>query len=311
MGERGCNERDTFQQSTFIYYTRVYSQQSCNIQARNKSKHVYRQIENKSNTTDYKQGSIYSTYTVLLTDTAPPTFIQKPKRKDPLTDKVRLKHLGLYDTGPGRPNGSRETVAGYLHPRGASVFGLLSPALSSRLRGRAGPPHKTLATLRPRRRHHLGAAAITKPTSLNRTSDGHEHPLKRPRPSSSSKAKTRPKAPPRRPDQLEHEHQHFQKKAPTKPTRPRRSRPVRLIFPGAQRFAPPRFRLRPPSSFCEKLREKGRALSTPSSHAVRGTGEVSFGSGPRNYSPKIRPLLHMTSDLRLGSHSPHSKRGEK
>ena len=170
--------------------------------------------------------------------------------------------------------------------------------------------------MRPRRRHHLGdvhhgAATITKPTSLNRTSDGHEHPLQRPRPSSSSKTKTRPKAPPRRPDQLEHDHQHFQKKAPTKPTRPRRSRPVRLIFPGAQRFAPPRFWLRLPLSFREKLREKGRALSTPSSHAVWGTGEVRFGSGPRNYSPKIRPLLHMTFELRLGSHCPHSKRGEK
>ena len=42
------------------------------------------------------------------------TFIQKPKRntrKDPLTDKgVRLDLLGLYDTGLGRSNGSRETV---------------------------------------------------------------------------------------------------------------------------------------------------------------------------------------------------------
>ena len=70
-----------------------------------------------------------------LTDGATTTFIQKPKRntsKDPLTDKeVRLDHLGLYGTGPGRPNGSRETVAGYLHPRGASVVGELSPALSS------------------------------------------------------------------------------------------------------------------------------------------------------------------------------------
>ena len=67
-----------------------------------------------------------------LTDGAMTTFIQKPKRKRPLTDKeVRLDHLGLYDAGPGRPNGSRETVAGYLHPRGASVVGELSPALSS------------------------------------------------------------------------------------------------------------------------------------------------------------------------------------
>ena len=56
---------------------------------------------------------------------------KSPKEKDPLTDKgVRLDRLGLYDTGPGRPNGSRETVAGYLHPRGASVVGELSPALS-------------------------------------------------------------------------------------------------------------------------------------------------------------------------------------
>jgi len=55
-----------------------------------------------------------------------------PKEKDPLTDKeVRLDHLGLYDVGPGRPNRSRETVAGYLHPRGASVVGELSLALSS------------------------------------------------------------------------------------------------------------------------------------------------------------------------------------
>ena len=76
----------------------MYSQQSCNIQT-----------GNKSNTTDDKQGSIYSTYTVLLTDTAPPTFIQKPKRKDHFTDKeVRLDHSRLFDTdledrtGPAR-----------------------------------------------------------------------------------------------------------------------------------------------------------------------------------------------------------------
>ena len=68
---KGRNEQGTFQQSTFIInYTRIQGN-------RNKSKHVYRRIESKSNTTEYEQCSIYSTYTVLLTDTAPPTFTQK------------------------------------------------------------------------------------------------------------------------------------------------------------------------------------------------------------------------------------------
>ena len=97
--------------------------------------HVYRQIEARRKHYDRILLLFTGTYSVLLMDTAPPTFIQKPKRKDPLTDKgVRLDLLGLYDTGPGRPNGSHETVAGYLHPRGASMVGELSPALSSRAR---------------------------------------------------------------------------------------------------------------------------------------------------------------------------------
>ena len=52
------------------------------------------------------------------------------------------------------------------------------------------------------------------------------------------------------------------------------------------------------------LRASARSLSKggvpsrpPSPRAMRGTGEVSFGSGPRNYSPKMRPLLHMNSEL--------------
>ena len=48
--------------------------------------------------------------------------------------------MDLYNTGPGGPDGSRETVAGYLHPRGASMVGELSPALLARTREAAPQP---------------------------------------------------------------------------------------------------------------------------------------------------------------------------
>ena len=52
------------------------------------------------------------------------------------------------------------------------------------------------------------------------------------------------------------------------------------------------------------LRASARSLSkggvpsrSPSTPCRAGAGGVSFGSGPGNYSPKIRPLPYMTSDL--------------
>ena len=82
---KGRNEQGTFQQSTFIYNTCMYSQQLCNIQARN-----------KSHTTDYKQGSIYMHLDRSYLSGHGATNIHSKERKDPLTDKeVRLDHSGL------------------------------------------------------------------------------------------------------------------------------------------------------------------------------------------------------------------------
>ena len=49
--------------------------------------------------------------------------------------------------------------------------------------------------------------------------------------------------------------------------------PSAFYLQGAQRFAPPRFRLRLPSSFFEKLLEKGRALSPPPRVPCGGRGK--------------------------------------
>ena len=50
------------------------------------------------------------------------TFTQRNKEKTTLIDKgVRLDLLDLYGVGLGGTKESQETVAGYLHPRGASM----------------------------------------------------------------------------------------------------------------------------------------------------------------------------------------------
>ena len=56
---------------------------------------------------------------------------------------------------------------------------------------------------------------------------------------------------------------------------------------------------------------KGGVPSRPPSTPRRvGSGGVGFGSGPGNYSPKKRPPPFLTFDPRLGSHFPHTERGE-
>ena len=64
-----------------------------------------------------------------------------------------------------------------------------------------------------------------------------------------------------------------------------------LLSSGAPPFAPPPFRLRLPSCFCEKPLEGGRALSLPPPRAVRGTRKVSFGSVQEIIPPKSDPSL--------------------
>jgi len=65
------------------------------------------------------------------------------------------------------------------------------------------------------------------------------------------------------------------------------------------------------------LRASTRSLSkggvpsrSPSTPPRAGDGGVSFGSEPGNYSPKKRPPPFLTFDPRLGSHLPHTERGE-
>ena len=134
------------------------------------------------------------------------------------------------------------------------MVGELSPALSSRALLDPGPPHTTLTTRRPEGRHpeleRHGAAAITKPQTT-----------------------TRPKAP-----------RHATKRQPPQKTthdkRPRPGVSCALLFPRFQRFATPRFRLRLPSSSCEKLLEKGRSLVPSASFHEPTNGERSASPFP-------------------------------
>ena len=95
--------------------------------------HVCTGKARKSNTTDYKQGSMYMHLDRSTWQTAPQHSL-KSKGKTPSQTRMSTGSVDLYNAGPGGPNGSRETVAGYLHPRGASMVGELSPALLARTR---------------------------------------------------------------------------------------------------------------------------------------------------------------------------------
>ena len=74
-------------------------------------------------------------------------------------------------------------------------------------------------------------------------------------------------------------------------------RPVRPYIPRFQRLAPPHFLLRPPSSSCGKLPEKGRALSPPPRAPRGGRENYSWHRSREIHSPKIRPPPYMTFDL--------------
>ena len=101
------------------------------------------------------------------------------------------------------------------------------PVRASTLDHRTQPSRLGAQREGTRSSNHHGAAAITKPEELDTTKRPSTHPQKT-------------------------------TKLPRRHTRS--SRPVRPFITPFQRLAPPRFLLRPPSSSCEKLREKGRSL---------------------------------------------------
>jgi len=180
-------------------------------------------------------------------------------------------------TGPTRP--PHETVAGYLHPRGAMV-GELSPALSSRvrrLRGRAG---KALSS-RPRP-SCLDPDHRTQHTRLGAQGEG-----------TTSTTRTH-QAPPRRTPM-------HTKKTTRKPPRSQAHEAHTLgvlralISPSSNASLLPVYCSAPPSSSCGKLPEKGRALSPPSPRASRGPREsflapVQGDSFPQNQAPTLHDL---------------------
>jgi len=134
---KGRNEQGTFHKH--IYYKHTYTvMQSCNIQARS-----------KSNTTEYDY-NVQSLNRCYLAGHGATNIHSKARNGHPQRRGWQTGSADLYGTGPGGPNGSRETVAGYLPPSvvgesrrpvstAASVAAL--PGLSRGRRALSGAPH--------------------------------------------------------------------------------------------------------------------------------------------------------------------------
>ena len=136
------------------------------------------------------------------------------------------------------------------------MVGEFSPALSSRLHGRAGPPLTTLTTRRPEGRHHLGDVHHKEASTSRRLElEPHQrepHEQHKRQASSDLKKVSISKE---------------TTKLATTTKRDKTSRLVRPYIHPIQRLAPPSLSLRPPSSSCGNVPEGGRS-SVPPPHST-------------------------------------------
>ena len=105
--------------STFIYlhtYTSRAVKQSCTyVQARKQSRDGNKDTSKEKHNDRILLINPQTLIQFYLADGAT-TFIQKQRNGHSQRREWQTWSVDLYSAGPGRPNGSRETVAGYLPP---------------------------------------------------------------------------------------------------------------------------------------------------------------------------------------------------
>ena len=141
------------------------------------------------------------------------------------------------------------------------MVGEFSPALSSRLHGRAGPPHTTLTTRRPEGRHHLGDVHHKEASTSRRLAlephqrEPHEHHTRQ------ARNRRRPRSPKGSKQRTSTSNKQARRRNWPPPRKRQKTwRLMRPYIPPIQRLAPPSLSLRPPSSPCGNVPEGGRAF---------------------------------------------------